>query len=242
MFSRVAAQSPASLITGTYSDGTGADDAVTELTLRADSTFDLIQNDPVFMTDVPVRFESSGRWSATGGDVILNPGKVPLQTEVRLVERIEPATDSITIRINWTVRSFKDEALVNEASRECDMVEVFINKRKNLHTLVRQIRLGTCECDPVGRMNQVLGGPTNTFRIARRRCEWIGLLADGLDSLIWMPVNDVRDNFFEINVLQSIDADRNPRNRKVVIKGNKAYYYTRNGRIDTRLRSLQRRN
>jgi len=55
----------------------------------------------------------------------------------------------------------------------------------------------------------------------------------GFDRAFELDISDPKSNFIEIDIIQPIDVERSPRNKKVIIKGNTAYFYERNGKVDT---------
>jgi len=56
---------------------------------------------------------------------------------------------------------------------------------------------------------------------------------DGFEKPVEMPVSNPSANYFEITVVQPVDRERTPRSKKVVVKGKHAFYYERNGKVDT---------
>ena len=220
---------------GTYSDGIG-DITITELQLRNDGTFKLTTPDPVFPYTYK-SFENDGVWISKGDTVVLNPDKKRRHIQVGIKEQATDATDSITIKINYWVKSFEKDSFLTQAPFDFDLMTICINKKNKFYHLVRQPKIRWCVFSPRIK-NQVLTDSTNTFKIPSRPLTRIGVFTYGFDTIEWLDISDKQSNRIEIDIIQPIDKERTPRSTPLIIKRNKAYFYTRNGKVDKSLTPL----
>ncbi len=225
-------------VAGTYADGFG-DFSTTTLTLRENGTFFLQTVDPVF-SNTHQPYQNEGNWVKADNGIVLNPEKAERIPEIRLTERKIEGQDSITIKINYTVREYENEQQVAEKPYVFDLFTVYVNKKRHYHHLVRQPERRICVFAPKVR-HQVLVDSTNMFKIAATPMQKIGVFTYGFDEPVELAVSDSGANYFEIKLMQPIDRERMPRSKKVVVKGNQAFFYERKGKIDPSLLPLIRK-
>lgn len=68
----------------------------------------------------------------------------------------------------------------------------------------------------------------------------IGIFTYGFEDIKWIKVSNKNSDYFEIEIIQQVDIERTPRNREIIVKGNRAYFYKSNGKIDKSLTFLMR--
>lgn len=222
-------QNADSLVIGKYTDGIG-NNFITALTLRKNGTFYLKTVDPIF-SYTHQTFENEGKWIFRNDSVILNPELTKLKTIINLTEKKSNFSDSILIKVNYFVDYFRSDTLLNRQEKQIELMTVCINKRRNYYNLVRKPFGKSCAFAPKVK-NQVIIDSTNTFKTKRKDLIKIGVFTDGFDNMEWVQLSDNNSNNIEINVIQQIDVNRTPRNRELIIEGNKIYYYKRNGKLD----------
>jgi hypothetical protein len=223
---------------GKYTDGIG-DVIITELSLRKNGTFYLKTPDPVFAYTHQT-FENEGIWISKNDSVILNPDLTKLKTKVALIERHTDQTDSILIRVKYFVDYFQSDSLLKREEKEFELMTVCVNKKRKYFNIVRYPHIKMCAFAPKVK-NQVIIDATNTFKIKRKDLYKIGVFTYGFDKMEWIKVSEKNSNNLDIEIIQQVDIKRTPRNRKLIIDGDKIYFYQRNGKIDKSLSSLNRK-
>lgn len=232
------AQNIDSSFAGKFTDGIG-DVTITELSLRKNRTFSLKTPDPVF-SYTHQYFENEGTWISKNDTVILNPELTKLKTKVALTEKHTDQTDQILIRVKYFVDYFQSDSLLKREEKEFELMTVCINKKRNYFNLVRNSHRKMCAFAPKVK-NQVIIDSTYTFKIKRKDLDKIGVFTYGFDNMEWKKVSDKNSNNLEIEIIQQVDINRTPRNRALIIDGDKIYFYKRNGEIDKSLTSLTRK-
>lgn len=223
---------------GKYTDGIG-DVTITELCLRKNGTFYLKTPDPIF-SYTHRSFENEGIWISRNDSVILNPELTKLKTKVALIEKNTDQTDSILIRVKYFVDYFQSDSLLKREEKEFELMTVCVNKKRKYFNLVRHPHRKMCAFAPKVK-NQVIIDSTNTFKIKRKDLDKIGVFTYGFDNMEWIKVFEKNSNNLEIEIVQQVDINRTPRNRELIIDGNKIYFYKRNGKVDKSLSSLTRK-
>ena len=211
-------------IIGRYSDD------VTQLELKADSTYVLITPDYVFPYTYQ-SFANRGNWTMAGNAVVLNPGKKPRLPEVSLIERVISG-DSIEIKINYQTEVYENEVLKGQEPREFELMTLYINKPKNYRHLVHHPVNRVCAFAPRVK-NQYVVDHTNTVKLAKQNVEKIGVYTYGFLKTVELFPTNPNANYYEVKIIQPIDKERMPRSKKVIVKGNKAFYYEYRGTLPT---------
>ena len=224
-------QNDTSAFTGIYSDGISDGFQTTRLELKPDRTFRLLTQDPVF-TYTFKTYENTGTWQEKGREVILNPEKSPRTPIVELHQKANDQQDSISIQIHYALEEYEKEQLKGRAPFEFQMLTVFINKEKTYFNLVRSPQRRICSFAHKVK-NQVIVDSLNQFKIARQDIHRLGVYSYGFEDVRWFDVQNPNTNWFEFNILQPVDVERMPRSKKVIFKKGKAYFYERNGKVDT---------
>lgn len=217
---------------GNYKDKLSAASTLftTELELCENGTFKLTTPDPVF-TNTRRTFESTGCWISRDDTVFLNSDRKPRSKTIRFSERNTGINDSVTIRINYFVEYFDDEQFLSRERFDFDMLTLCFNKKSTYYHLVRQPKTRSCLFSPKVK-NQIVIDSTNTIRVPAKELKKIGVFTYGFDAVEWFEMADKDTDFIEISIVQPVDKNRRPANRPVIIKGNRAYFYMRNGKID----------
>ena len=221
----VQAQTDKSKYFGTYGDWMPNGKALTtELELKTDGTFELRTVDNVYPQTFK-DYSNKGVWIVNDNKVILNPKLKKRKPIVKMTERTIGLQDSIEIKINHYNEIYEKQKLVEKEETEFDILTLYFNKKRKFKHLTREwYDPGSCAWAPRIK-NRVNLDSTNTFRIAKKDIEKIGVYTYGFTDFIEIsPVNKGSD-YFEIDIIVPIDKERMPRNKKVIIKGNNAYYY-----------------
>jgi hypothetical protein len=66
-----------------------------------------------------------------------------------------------------------------------------------------------------------------------QQVEKIGVYTYGFDKRKELVPQNKMSNYFEITIVQPIDKERTPRNKKIIIKKNRAFFYEKNGEAVT---------
>ncbi len=214
---------------GRYSDGYG-DITMTELTLRKNGTFKLKTPDPIF-TYTFNSFDNEGNWISRKDTVILNPNLLPRITKTNLSEKTINLKDSILIKVRYIVENYSSDTLKSKEDFKFNMLTVCLNKKSKYFNLVSSRHYKTCAFAHKVK-NQLIVDSTNTFKIKRKNLNKIGVNTYGFEDIVWLNVSDLNSNYFEIEIIQQIDNERTPRNRELIVEGNKVYFYKRKGKID----------
>ncbi len=216
---------------GTYADYS------TRLTLKPDSTFELIETDPIF----PYTFESytnRGYWKVNGDTVILNSHLEKRLPIVTVQEKsVQKDNDSISVRINYYLETYEKNKLVSTSPFKFELLSVYFNKRKNYRNIVHSPHYRHCMFSPRIRKQTVIDS-TKTFNFPRQKVSTLGVYSYGFEKDIEIEVNDPQANHYEITVIQPVDKERMPRSKKVIIKRRQAYYYEWKGKISSGIFSL----
>ena len=218
-----------SIFVGTYKDGFG-NLSITELNLCKDGTFKLKTPDPIFSYTYQ-SFENTGNWILKQDTIFLNPDKKQRNKTINFLEKQTETNDSITIKINYFVDYFNDDSFLAQNKFDFDVLTICINKKNRYYHLVREYKLKRRTVAHKVK-NQIIVDATNVLKIPSEKITKIGVFTYGFDNIEWFNISNSNTNFIEIDIVQPVDENRMPRNRAVLIKKDKAYYYTRKGKID----------
>ncbi len=237
----VQAQNDVSEFVGTYGDWMPNGKAlITELELNANGTFKLRTVDNVY----PQTFKdytNEGKWIVKDGEVILNPTLKRREPIVTMTEKQLGLKDSILIKVNHYVELYENQQLVEKKKSEFDLLTLYFNKKRKYKHLTRKwLKEGSCVWAPRIK-NRVNLDATNTFKIAKKDIEKICVYTYGFIDFIELKTANKTSDFFEIDVIVPIDKERMPRNKKVIIKGNRAYFYEIKGKVKKSLNHLWRK-
>jgi hypothetical protein len=227
-------QTNSSKIIGTYNDG------ITQLDLRADSTFFLKTPDYVFPYTYKT-YDNKGKWTLLNNSVILNPEKQKRTQSLSLMESINNSSDSIEIKINYLIEEYENDTLLKAEKKEFNLMTLYLNRKKNYHQLVREKMRRNCAFAPRIKKQYIIDS-TNTIILARKAVDKIGIFTYGFDNFIELIPKNSNSNYFEITIKQQVDISRIPRNKTVIIKGKDAYFYEYNGKVSTTLNPLRKLN
>lgn len=215
---------------GSYKAGVG-DMVITELILKEDSTFELTTPDPIFPY-THQKYTTTGNWTIEGQSVILNKDLKTRAIKVEINEHQIDSLDCILVHINYVLDEYENEKPVSSGPFEFEMLTLKLNKNKWGYNIRRWESHRTCFF--VSKVkNQVLLDSSGTVRIPRKDLESISIYTYGFDQPKVFAIKDRRTNYLEINITHSVDRERMPRNREVIIKGDKAFYYERGGKVVT---------
>jgi hypothetical protein len=204
---------------------------LTKLSLNVDGTFDLEYPDPVFPYTMKV-YKTKGIWISSGNEITLNPKQTVGKTEVKISESKTEPQDSVILKINYSLKKFKNDELIEVSSFEFDQMTIFVNKKKNYYNLVRGYKRKRCAFAPTIK-NQIIVDSSNTFKITKEQIKKIGIMTYGFDQVVEFNISDPKSNLITIDIIQPVDVERSPKNKKVIIKGNTAYFHERKGKVDT---------
>jgi len=227
----VFAQKASKPIFGTYGEYS------TRLTLNLDSTFELIEADPIF----PYTFESytnRGDWEVKGDTVILNPHLEKRLPRVSVREKsVQKDNDSISVTINYYLETYEKNEMSSRTPFYFELLSIYINKKKNYRNIVHVPQYRHCMFSSRLR-KQIVIDSTKTFNFPRQDVYKLGVYSYGFEKAIEIKVNNTQANHYEITVIQPVDKERMPRSKKVIIKRRQAYYYEWNGKISSGIFSL----
>ncbi|REE06915.1 hypothetical protein DFQ09_1331 [Winogradskyella pacifica] len=235
----VQAQNENAEFIGTYGDMILANGEFggTELELKADGTFRLRTTDYVY----PQTFKdytNEGKWVLKDREVILNPHLQRRKPIVNITEKQIGLKDSIEIKFNHYIELYENQNLIEKQKKEFELLTLYFNKRIKYKHLTREwLKEGSCAWAPRIR-NRVNLDSTNTFRIAKKDIEKIGIYTYGFTDFIELKTENKNSDYYEIDVVIPIDKERMPRNKKVIIKGNRAYFYEIKGKVKKSLNHL----
>ena len=237
----VQAQNDISDFVGHYGDWMPNGKAlITDLELKADGTFKLRSVDNIY----PQTFDdytNEGRWIIRNEEVILNPTLEKRKPKIKLVEKQIGLKDSIEIKVNHFVEFYENEELIETKETEFDLLTIYFNKRRKYKHLTRKwMKEGSCAFAPRIR-NRVNLDSTNTFRIAKKDIEKIGVYTYGFIDFRELKIKNQKSDYLEITVTIPVDKERMPRNKKVIIKGNRAYFYEIKGKVRKSLTPLRKK-
>ncbi len=212
-------------VIGIYSDG------ITKLELRIDSTFVLTTPDYVFPYTFD-NYQTYGKWTLSDGEVILNPNKSPRTPILFLTEKIINNADFVEIKINYQTELYENEILRKREQADFQIMTLYLNKSKNYIHLVHSPTIRACAFAPKVKKQYVLDS-SNTIKLPLQKLNKIGIYTYGLDTTIQLIPKDENSNYFEVTIIQPIDKERMPRNKKVIVKGTNAFFYENNGKVLT---------
>ena len=197
----------------------------TELCLVEDGTFTLTMYGQ----------NHQGQWKAVGNEIVLNPEKSKRYPKISFSEQKEDTLDAIEIKFNYQIETYENETFVEFTDYEIDLLAVYINKPKHYVNVVRQPLRTYCAFSPRIKNQVILHSETNSIKIKKPKkgITKIGVHAPDFDQPIVLNVTDPLSNRFEIFIVHPVDKEKMLRSKSVVIKGNRAYYYERNGKVYT---------
>ncbi len=217
-------------ICGSYKDGFG-DMVITGLILKKDSTFELSTPDPIFPY-THQNYTNTGRWTYKSQSIILNPSLKPRQVKVEVNESHFDSSDSITVKINYILEEYENEKLVSSEPFEFEMLTLTLNGKRRGYNLRNWASHPSCLLAPKVK-NQVLLDSLGTARIAGKDLKSISVYSYGFDQPLVFTIENRETNCLEIEITQPIDKERMPRRKEVIVKGNNAFYYEREGKVIT---------
>lgn len=198
---------------------------ITELELKTDGTFKLRTADPIYPQNFKT-YTNEGKWVFENHHVILNPNLEKRVPEVKIIEKQIGLKDSIEIKINYYTALHENQELIEKTKTDIDILTLYFNKRRKYVHLTRgTYKKPSCAWAPRIR-NRIDIGTANTFKIAKEAIKKIGVYTYGFT------------NFIEIDVIVPMDKERMPRSKKVIVKGNRAYFYEKNGKVKKSLNHL----
>lgn len=223
-------QESLSKFSGIYGDWTLGLSATTELELKSDGTFKLKTVDYVYPQTFK-RYSNKGTWVSEGKEITLNPELELREPTVFINEKVIGLRDSVEIKVNHYVERYENNTLVKKELADFEMLTICLGKQRKNINLLRKAYIRKCGWAPRIR-NQKIVDSTNTFRIAKKDLDKIGIYTYGFSKPIETELKNRKADHLEINVVVPIDNERMPRSKKVIIKGRRAYFYERNGKID----------
>jgi hypothetical protein len=209
----------------------------TALELKKDGTFRLRTTDNVYPRSFKY-FTNEGKWIVKDGEVILNPDLKKRKPTVNITDKQIGLKDSIEIRVNHYVELYETEKLVENKKSESELLTLYFNKRRKYKHLTREwLKEERCAWAPRLR-NRVNLDSTNSFKIAKTTIKKIGVYTYGFTEFVEIKTKRKHSDYYEIDVVVPIDKERMPRNKKVIIKGNRAYFYESKGKPSMLLNGL----
>ena len=235
------AQTDISKYVGKYGDWMpGGEALTTELELKPNGTFTLRTVDYVY----PQTFEdytNQGNWILKDGEVFLNPGLKRREPVINVIEKQIGGKDSIEIKVNHYVELYENEILIGKKKTDFDILTLYFNKKRNYKHLVKKgYNVRRCIWAPRIR-NRVNLDSAKTFKIAKTSIEKIGVYTYGFTTFLELETQNPESDYFEIDIIVPVDKERMPRNKKVIIKGKKAYFYEVMGELKKSLNPLYRK-
>lgn len=226
---------------GTYGDWMpNGKSLITELKLQPNGTFWLRTVDYIY----PQTFKdyiNEGTWISNDNEVTLNPELKRREPTVSIKEKNIGLKDSIEIKINHEILLYENQELTEQKNTDFEKFTIYFDKRRKHINLLREPYIRKCGWAPRVKNQRILDS-TNVFRIAKRGFKKIGVYTYGFVKPIEVTLKNPDADFLEVNVSVPVDKERMPRNKKVIIRGNKAYYYELNGKVNTSLMTpLQKR-
>lgn len=238
---KVQAQTDKSEYIGIYGDWLLNGEALTtELKLKSDGTFELWTVDNVYPQTF-TNYTNKGVWIVKDDEVILNPKLKKRKAIVKMTEKIIGLKDSIEIKVNHYNELYKNQKLIEKKKTEFDILTLYFNKKRKYKHLTRKwYSTGSCAWAPRIR-NRVNLDSTNTFRIAKKDIQKIGVYTYGFDDYIEIEAKNEDSDYFEFDVIVPLDQERMPRSKKVIIKGRRAYFYEFKGKVKKWLNPLYKK-
>jgi len=175
---------------------------------------------------------TKGRWTHHGNSIKLNENLKERDIQVDLTEGIIDSQDYITVKFNYILEEYVEEVLASSELFEFKMLTLKLNGKNKGYNFMYRKTHRMCLFSPKIK-NQVIIDSTNTAQIPRKDLESISINSYGFKEEIIMKIENEKTNYLEINIVKSIDKERIPRNNEVIIKGDKAFYYERDGKIVT---------
>ena len=213
----------------------------TALELKPDGTFVLRTTDYVYPRSYKA-FTNEGKWVIKNGEVILNPALKRRHPIVKITEKQIGLTDSIEIKVNHYVALYENQQFIEKRATEFELLTLYVNKKRKYKHLTRAwVEEGSCAWAPRIR-NRVNLDASNTFKIAKTAVEKFGIFTFGFTDVIELKTSQKGADYYEIDVVVPLDKERMPRNKKVIIKGNRAYYYEVKGTVKKSLNHLWKKN
>ena len=118
---------------------------------------------------------------------------------------------------------------------------LYFNKKRKYRNLTRgRYDTGSCAWAPRIR-NRVYLDSSNTFRIAKEDIQKIGVYTYGFIDYVEMRPKSKDSDYFEINIVVPMDKERMPRNKRVIIRGRRAYFYEVKGEVKKWLNPLYKK-
>jgi len=238
---KVQAQTDNSEYVGKYGDWMPNGKAlITELELKPDGTFELRTVDNVN----PQTFKdytNKGVWIVEDDEVVLNPKLKKREPILKMTEKRIGLKDSIEIKVNHYIETYENQKLIGKKKTEFDILTLYFNKKKKYKHLTKKwYDTGSCAWTPRIR-NRVNLDSTNTFRIAKKDIEKIGVYTYRFTDFVEIVPKNKDSDYFEIDVIVPIDKERMPRSKKVLIKGTRAYFYEVKGEVKKSLTPLRKK-
>ncbi len=231
----VQAQNDISKYVGKYGDYilANGEPAGTELELKSDGTFKLRTTDYIYPQTFKY-YSNEGKWILKNGEVILNPELKRRKPNVKITEKQIDLKDSIEIKVNHYVEFYENQNLIEKQKTEFELLTLYFNEKRKYKRLIRKwLKEGSCAWAPRIK-NRINLDSTNTFRIAKKNIEKIGIYTYGFTDLIEieLKIENKKSDYYEIDIVVPIDKERMPRNKKVIIKGKRAYFYEIKGKVN----------
>lgn len=137
---------------------------------------------------------------------------------------------------------YENEKFIKRKKTEFELLTLYFNKKRKYKHLTREWwKERSCAWAPRIR-NRVNLDSTNTFKIAKKHIERIGIYTYGFTDFIELKIENKNSDYYEIDVVVPIDKERMPRNKKVIIKGNRAYFYEIKGKVKKSLNNLWKKS
>ena len=212
---------------------------VTELELKSDGTFKLKTVDSAFPQTFK-NYVNEGKWIIKNEEVVLNPDLKRRKPRINIKEKQIGLKDSIEIKVNYFIEFYLNQEILGKQIIEFEILTLYFNRKKEYINLTwKWLKDGNCVWSPRIR-NRVNLDSTNTFRIAKKEIEKIGIYTYGFTDFLELNTDNTKSDYYEIDVVIPIDKERMPRNKKVIIKGKRAYFYEMNGKVKKSLNPLKR--
>jgi hypothetical protein len=177
-------------------------------------------------------YKNYGKWTFLEKEIILNPDKSPRTPILSLTEKIIKGADSVEIKINYQTELYENEIFQRKEQADFELMTLYLNKSKNYIHLVHSPKIRVCAFAPKVKKQYVLDS-TSTVKLPLQKIDKIGIFTYGFDTTKELIPKNENSNYFEITIIQPIDKERTPRNKKVIVKGKNAIFYESNGKILT---------
>jgi hypothetical protein len=150
---------------------------------------------------------------------------------VTLTERTVKGDDSITITLHYVLETYADDTLVSRQPYDFKQLHLCWNSPRHYYTIVHSPIRRVCAFGPRVK-RQLVVDERNIIRLPRAKLDWLGIGTYGFTVPVRLPVTHSSSNYFEVMIVQPVDQERTPRDKLVIIKGKRAYYYERDGKVD----------